>query len=105
MTMEDAGVVEDKLAGITYGDEAFQQLYCSLLSLTMLAEIPALPLRREMSEILLYIERLIGGDAHFLIARTVQTAKSLCLVQIDRLQQIDTCISAAKLLHLTCGLH
>ena len=103
--MEAADASEEQLAGMTYRNDMFQQLYCSLLSLALLAEGPALPLRREISETVLYIERLIGGDAHFLIARTMQTAKSLCLVQIDRLQQTDTCISAAELLHLTCGLH
>ena len=102
--MEDADAANEQLAGITYGVDAFQRLYCSLLSLAMLAELPALPQKQEIMDTVRRMERLIGVDAHFLIARAMQTAKSLYLVQKDRLQQTDTPCSAANLLHLIFGL-
>ena len=105
--MEDAAATKEQLAGVSYGVNTFQQIYCSLLSLAMLVELPVLPLKRqrEMSDTLFRMERLIGQDGHFLIARTLQTAKSLCLVQTDSLQQSEHCFPAARLLHLIHGLH
>jgi hypothetical protein len=99
--VEDIHAGDTQLAGITYEADAFRQLYCILLSFTLLAPIACLPLKKTVFSGIMLLDKLLGDSVNLLIAEPLKAARKICSAPFS--QSPEDCTSA-RCLHLIDGL-
>jgi len=67
----------EQLGGATYHEDVFQQVFCSLVSVALLAAAPFLPLKETLFNSSTRLQILLGDKSHPLVSRAMDAANLL----------------------------